>query len=132
MAPPSPPLLAWHARFVEALCAHNANAYLEFLAPTCTIAINNALPIYTKPAIERVYNDYLALFQTLTVELLTLHGEDKSVSAETLLNYGLHDGTNEVVQCAWFLSRDDAGLITAIRVYGNAARVFKPFIPATK
>jgi hypothetical protein len=132
MSQPSPALLAWHGRFVEALCARDADIYLAFLAPECTITINNALPTYAKPAIERVYEAYLSLFRTLSVDLLTIHGDEKSLSVEALLNYVLSDGSTEVVQCAWFLSRDDAGLITAVRVYGNAARVFRPFIPTTK
>ena len=125
----SPTLRAWHARFVEALCARDANAYLAFLASDCTIAINNALPSYAKAAIERVYGEYLALFRTLTVEVLTVHGDETSLAVEGLLNYVLKDGSTEIVQCAWFLSRDDGGLITAVRVYGNASRVFRPFIP---
>ena len=98
----------------------------------CTISINNALPTYAKAAIERVYADYLALFRTLVVDVLTVHGDETSLSVEGLLNYTLNDGSTEIVQCAWFLNRDDAGLITAVRVYGNAARVLRPFIPATK
>lgn len=130
MAQPSPALLAWHGRFVEALCARDANAYLAFLAPDCTIAINNALPTYAKAAIERVYGAYLSLYKTLTVEVLKLHGDEHSLSVEALLNYTLNDGALEVVQCAYFISRDDAGLITAVRVYGNASRALKPFTSA--
>ena len=63
--------------------------------------------------------------------MLTLLGDERSLSAEALLHYELNDGSKEIVQCAWFLTRDDAGLITAIRIYGNAARGFRPFIPAT-
>jgi hypothetical protein len=132
MAPSSPALLAWHARFADVLCARDANAYLAFLAPECTIAINNALPTYGKIAIESVYGAYLALFKTLTIDVLNVHGDERSLSVEALLNYTLNDGALEVVQGAWFLTRDDAGLITAIRVYGNASRVFKPFIPVTE
>ncbi|QGZ94265.1 nuclear transport factor 2 family protein [Terricaulis silvestris] len=132
MTQPSPALLAWHARFMEALCARDANVYLAFLAPECTITINNALPTYAKAAIERVYSVYLALFKTLTADVLNIHGDEHSLSVEALLNYTLNDGSSEVVQCAWFLTRDDAGLITAVRVYGNASRVFKPFIPTAK
>jgi hypothetical protein len=128
----SPDALEWHARFVDALCAHDAGAYLSFLAPDCEIHINNALPIYSKAAIERAYEDYLQLFRSLTVDVLTIHGSAQSLSVEALLNYVRNDGEHEVVQCAYFIGRDDAGLISAIRVYGNAARVFKPFIPATE
>ena len=127
-----PELVAWHGRFVEALCARDTDAYLAFLAPDCTICINNALPLYSKPAIERAYTAYLQLFRTLTIDVLNLHGIDVCLSVEALLNYVRADGQTEVVQCAWFLTRAESGLVTAIRVYGNASRVFKPFIPATK
>jgi hypothetical protein len=130
MVQPSSALLAWHAHFVEALCARDANAYLAFLAPQCTISINNALPTYAKVAVERVYNVYLTLFKTLTVDVLTIHGDEHSLSVEALLNYTLNDGALEVVQCAYFITRDDSGLITAVRSYGNASRALKPFTSA--
>jgi hypothetical protein len=130
MAQSSPALLAWHARFADVLCARDADAYLAFLAPECTIAINNALPTYSKIAIESVYQAYLALFKRLTIEVLNVHGDEHSLSVEALLNYTLNDGALEVVQCGYFITRDETGLITAVRVYGNTSRVLKPFASA--
>lgn len=123
-----PDLAEWHARFVGALVARDAAAYAAFLAPDCVVQINNALPVYSRDAMEHSHNAYLQLFETLTVDVLALHGAAHDFSAEVMLNYTLADGSPEFVQCAYFITRRSDGLIATIRLYGNASRVFKPFI----
>ena len=124
-------LADWHARFIQALTARDVAAYAAFLAPDCVVQINNSMPVYSRTAMERAYGAYLALFRTLNIEVLALHGSGNELSAEVILHYILADDSAEVVQCAYFIARQPDGLIASVRVYGNASRVFKPFIRAT-
>lgn len=126
----SPGLMAWHSRFAEALTARDTDAYVAFLADDCSVQINNAVPFYSKLAIRSAYDAYLQIFSALTVEVLAIHGTERSFSVEALLSYACHDGKTEVVQCAYFINRREDGLIASVRVYGNASRVFRPFIRA--
>lgn len=127
----SPDLAEWHDRFQRVLVARDAAAYAAFLAPDCIVQINNSMPVYSREAMERAFSAYLHIFRTLTIDVLALHGAAHDLSAEAMLNYVLADGSTEVVQCAYFITRRPDGLISSIRVYGNASRVFKPFIRLT-
>lgn len=128
----SPEGAAWHARFVAALESRDTASYLSFLHTECTLQINNALPIYSKAAIEPAYTAYRNAFRSLNVQHLATYGDDDHMAAEALLHHTCNDGSREVIQTVYLLDRDRDGLITSVRVYGNASRLLKPFIRATK
>lgn len=123
---------AWHAQFETVLTARDTAAYVACLHPECSIQINNALPLYGKAAITQANDTYLKTFQALNVEVLHLFGDDRRIGAEALFNYKLTDGTTEIVPCGYFLDRDAEGLITSVRIYGNATRLFKAFMRRKK
>lgn len=123
--------LAWHEGFARALCARSAEPYLSHLHPDCSVQINNSLPVYSKLAIGRAYTSYLQTFAALSVDVLNIYGADKNFAVEAMLNYVRNDGASEVIQCAYMIDRAPDGLVTSIRVFGNATRLFKPFMRAT-
>ncbi len=126
----TPKGLAWHESFAKALEARDTAGYLAFFQDDCVLQINNAIPIYSKRVIGAAHDAYLPMFRSLRVEILALLGDDRRSCCEAMLNYVCNDGSSEVVQCTYLIDRDEAGLIASVRVYGNASRVFKPFMPA--
>lgn len=121
---------AWHARFNDALAARDLDLYLGFLDETCSLQINNAMPIYSKLAIRAAYALYLTSFVTLKFEIMNVLGDERQSVCEVLYTYGCNDGSTEVVQTLYIADFDEAGMATSIRVYGNGARVFRPFMRA--
>lgn len=121
---------AWHTRFNDAMASRDIERYLAFLHDDCALQVNNAMPIYSKRAIQSAYAAYLTTFQTLTYEFMNVFGDDRQSVCEVLYTYGCNDGSTEVVQSTYLVDLDEAGLITSVRVYGNGARVFKPFMRA--
>lgn len=120
----------WHERFAQALASRDLETYLAFLHDDCTLQINNALPLYGKLAIRASYAAYLQTFRSLRTEIIALVSDDRRSTVEALLHYVCLDGTTEVVQCAYLLDHDESGLVTSVRVYGNASRVFRPLMTA--
>ncbi len=121
---------AWHTRFNDALASRDLDRYLAFLHDDCSLQINNAMPVYSKRAIQAAYGAYLTSFQTLTYELMNVMGDDRQSTCEVLYTYGCNDGSTEVVQTAYLVDLDEDGLITSVRVYGDGNRIFKPFMRA--
>lgn len=127
---PSSELLAWHVAFCDVLASRDIDRYVNFLSDDCILQINNAMPVYSKRAIKAAYEVYLQGFRTVTYEHLAIIGTMRQSAAETLFTYGCNDGSTELVQCTYVADFNDAGLVTAMRVYGDDRRVFKPFMRA--
>lgn len=121
---------AWHAHFNDALASRDLELYLAFFHDDCSLQINNAMPIYSKRAIRAAYTAHLTSFRTMTYEFMNIVGDDRQSSCEVLYTFGCNDGSTEVVQCSYVVDLDETRLIRSVRVYGNAARVFKPFMRA--
>ena len=121
---------AWHTRFNDALALRDPNRYLAFFHDDCALQINNAIPIYSKQAIQPAYCAHLTSFRTMTYEFMNIVGDDRRSSCEVLYTFGCNDGSTEVIQCSYLVDLDETGLIRSARVYGNGSRVFKPFMRA--
>lgn len=96
----------------------------------CSVQINNNMPVYSKFAIERAFIEYLRNFRSLSYEILNISGTDRSSAVEALFTYVCNDGSVEVVQHAYFCERDETGLLTSVRLYGDTTRILKPFMTA--
>lgn len=123
-------LRAWHVAFCEALVSRDIERYASFLSDDCILQINNAMPVYSKRAIKASYEIYLQGFRSITYEHLAVIGTMQQSAAETLFTYSCNDGSTELVQCTYVTDFNAARLVTAIRVYGDDRRVFKPFMRA--
>lgn len=126
----SEPGRQWHKDFADAIASREAARYAAFLHDNCSVQINNHMPVYSKFAVERAFVEYVKNFRSLSYEILKVSGTDRSSVAEALFTYVCNDGSIEVVQHAYFCERDEAGLLTSVRLYGDTTRVLKPFIAA--
>jgi hypothetical protein len=114
----------------DALAARDVELYLAFVRDDCSLQINNAIPIYSKQAIQAAHQAHLISFRMMTYEFMNIVGDDRRSWCEVLYTFACHDGSTEVVQCSYLVDLDETGLIRSARVYGNGSRVFKPFMRA--
>ena len=121
---------AWHTRFNDTLAARDIDLYLALFQENCALQVNNAFPIYSKRSLEVPYQQHLSSFRSMSYEFLSIVGDAQKSSAEVLYTFKRNDGSDAVVQCSYSVDLDEAGLIRSVRIYGNAARVFKPFMRA--
>ena len=96
----------------------------------CSVQINNDMPVYSKLAIEHAFVEYVKNFRSVTYEIISVSGADRKSVAEALFTYICLDGSVELVQHAYFCERDEAGLLTALRLYGDTTRILKPALAA--
>jgi hypothetical protein len=120
----------WHRDFADAIASRDAARYVSFMHDNCAVQINNNMPVYSKFAIERAFVAYVKSFSSLSYEILNIAGTDRSSVVEALFTYICNDGTVELVQHAYFCDRDEAGLLTSVRLYGDNTRILKPFMAA--
>ena len=120
----------WHIDFADAIASRDASRYVAFMHDNCTVQINNNMPVYSKFAIERSFVEYVKNFRSMTYELISAFGTDRRSVAEALFTYICNDGSVEVVQHAYVCERDEAGLLTSVRIYGDTTRILKPFMAA--
>lgn len=120
----------WHIDFADAIASRDAVRYAAFMHDNCSVQINNNMPVYSKFAIERAFIEYVKNFHSMTYEFLSVFGTDRHSVAEALFTYTCNDGSIEIVQHAYICERDEAGLLTAVRLYGDTSRILKPFTAA--
>lgn len=121
---------AWHIAFADAVASKGAALYASFMHETCSVQINNAMPVYSKLAIGAAYAEYIKAFRSLTYELLNVFGNEQQSVAEALFTCNFHNGGVEVVQHGYVLERNAAGLLPSARIYGDNSRILKPFMAA--
>ena len=88
------------------------------------------MPIYSKHAIALAFAERMKTFRSMSYELMSAFGTDRHSVVEALFNYVCHDGSIEVVQHAYICERDEAGLLTSVRLYGDTSRISKPITVA--
>jgi ketosteroid isomerase-like protein len=115
----------WHIDFADAIASRDSARYAAFMHENCSVQINNSMLIYSKLAIERAFMDYVKNFHSMSYEFLSVFGTDRYSVAEALFTYTCNDGSVEVVQHAYICERDEAGLLTTVRLYGDTSRIRK-------
>ena len=126
----SPEERAWHVAFADAIASRDAAQYVSFMHETCSVQVNNAMPVYSKLAVGAAYTEYLKAFRSLTYELLNVFGDERQSVAEALFTYVCNDGSVEIVQHGYVVDRNESGLLTSVRVYGDNIRILKSFMAA--
>ncbi len=116
----------WHLDFADAIASRDAARYTSFMREDCSVQVNNEMPVYSKQAIALAFAERMKGFRSMSYELMNAFGTDSHSVVEALFNYVCHDGTIEVVQHAYICERDEAGLLTCVRVYGDTSRIPKP------
>jgi len=120
----------WHIAFADAIASRDPARYASFMHDNCSVQINNNMPVYSKFAIERAFVEYVKNFKSLTYEITSALGTDRTSVIEALFTYICNDGSVEVVAHAYICERDETGLLTSVRLYGDTTRILKPFMAA--
>lgn len=115
----------WYLNYLQAIDNKNVELYGTFLTDECVMQSNNNPPIEGKAAILQGLSDYWTTFDSLTHDLLNIYGSDSSFVLEALNHYRRNDGNVVTVPAVAITDRNEAGLVTFIRVYTDTTPVFE-------
>lgn len=116
----TPAAAAWYRDYLVAYDAEDLEAYARFLAPDCVMRGNNAEPVTGKAAILTLVGQLWRGYRWGRHELLAVVGCDRRFAAEALNHYERLDRRRVTIRACAFTDRDDAGLVQAVRFYGDA------------
>lgn len=120
----SPKTYEWYLAYLQAVDTKDVEVYGTFLADDCVMQSNNNPPIRGKAAILQGLSDYWTTFDRLTHDLLNIYGIDSSFVLEALNHYERHDGKVVTVPAVAITDRNEAGLVTSIRLYTDTTPLF--------
>jgi ketosteroid isomerase-like protein len=114
----------WYKTYLAAIDARDVNAYVAFLADEATMQFNNEAPIVGKDSVLAMLGGYWQSYAGLTHDLRNIYGDDQRFALEALNHYRRHDGKPVTIRAVAFTDRNEAGLVTSVRVYADASPVF--------
>jgi ketosteroid isomerase-like protein len=114
----------WYLAYLQAVDTKNVEVYGTFLTDDCVMRSNNDPPVEGKAAILQGLSDYWTTFASLTHDLLNIYGSDSSFVLEALNHYRRNDGKVVTVPAVAITDRNEAGLVTFIRVYTDTTPLF--------
>ena len=114
----------WYLRYLETMDARDVEAYGRFLAETCELRFNNEPPTEGPEAILDRLREYWKSFGTLEHDLLNIYGSDRKFMLEALNAYTRLDGRPVTCRAVALTDRDDAGLVTSVRLYTDVSALF--------
>lgn len=120
----SPKTYEWYLSYLQAVDTKNVEVYGTFLADDCVMQSNNNPPIEGKAAILQSLSSYWTTFKHLTHDLLNIYGNDTSFVLEALNHYKRNDGKVVIVRAVAITDRNEAGLVTSIRLYTDTTPLF--------
>ena len=120
----SPKTYEWYLAYLEAMDTKDVEQYSSFLADNCVIQFNNDDPVGDKAVIGKFLSDYWATFDTIEHDLLNIYGTDLSFVLEALNHYKRNDGKNVTLRAVAFTDRNEAGLVTSVRLYTDTIPLF--------
>ncbi len=120
----SPKTYEWYLAYLQAVDTKNVEVYGTFLADDCVMQSSNNHPVRGKAAIVQGLSYYWTTFDSLTHDLLNIYGTDSSFVLEALNHYKRHDGKVVTVPAVAITDRNQAGLVTSIRLYTDTTPLF--------
>lgn len=120
----SPETYEWYLAYLQAIDSKDVEVYGTFLAGDCVMQSNNNPPVQGKAAILQSLSDYWTTFNSLTHDLLNIYGTDSSFVLEALNYYQRNDGKVVTVPAVAITDRNEAGLVTSIRLYTDTTPLF--------
>lgn len=114
----------WYLDYLQAVDTKNVEVYGTFLTDDCVMRSNNDPPVEGKTAILQGLSDYWKTFDSLTHDLLNIYGSDSSFVLEALNHYRRNDGKLVTVPAVAITDRNEAGLVTFIRIYTDTTSLF--------
>ncbi|ARV59174.1 hypothetical protein BZZ01_11510 [Nostocales cyanobacterium HT-58-2] len=120
----SPKTYEWYLAYLQAIDTKNVEVYGTFLADDCVMQSNNNSPVQGKADILQSLSYYWTTFDSLTHDLLNIYGSDSSFVLEALNHYKRNDGKVITIPAVAITDRNEAGLVTSIRLYTDTTPLF--------
>ncbi len=114
-----------YLRYLTVLDAKDIDAYAEFLADNVSIEFGNAPAVTGKKAVVEMLGGYWQSFKSIEHDLTNIYGSDDAYVLEALNHYERHDGKKITVRAVAFTDKNDEGLVTSIRVFGDTSPLFE-------
>lgn len=122
---------AWSAyqEYLEVLDRYDIDRFANFLSDDVRVQFNNDEPLTGKDTAVQGMGGFWASIQDLgyglTHEPWNIYGTDDHYVLEALNHYDRPDGRRITIHAVAFTDRDDAGLVTSIRVYQDLAPLYE-------
>lgn len=120
----SPNTYEWYLTYLQAVDTKDIDIYGTFLTDDCAMQSNNEPPVQGRAAILQSLSSYWTTFNSLTHDLLNIYGNDSSFVLEALNHYKHNDGKVLTVRAVAITDRNEAGLVTSIRLYTDTTPLF--------
>jgi len=122
----SPGAYRWYLDYLGAMDRKDLDAYGAFLAGNCALQMNNQPPTAGKEAVLRGLAAYWRSFGAIEHDLDNIYGDDRRFALEALNHYRRLDGGAVTLRAVAFTDRDEAGLVTSVRLYTDTGPLFAP------
>ncbi len=114
-----------YLRYLKVLDAKDLDAYAQFLANDVSIEFGNAPAVKGKKAVVEMLGGYWQSFKSIEHDLINIYGSDKAYVLEALNHYVRHDGTKATVRAVAFTDKNEDGLVTSVRIFGDTSPLFE-------
>ncbi len=122
----SPEAYRWYLDHLGAMDRKDLDAYGAFLAGGCASQMNNQPPTVGKAAVPRGLGAYWRSFGGVEHDLDNICGDDRRFALEALNRYRRLDGGAVTLRAVALTDRDEAGLLTSVRLYTDTGPLFEP------
>lgn len=122
----SPEAYRWYLEYLGAMDRKDLDAYGAFLAENCVLQMNNQPPVTGKEAVLGGLATYWQSFGGVEHDLDNIYGDDRRFALEALNHYRRLDGGAVTLRAVAFTDRDEAGLVTSVRLYTDTGPLFAP------
>ena len=122
----SPEACRWYLDRPSATDRKDLDACGAFLAENCALRMNNQPPTVGKEAVLRGLAAYWQGFGSIEHDLDNIYGDDRRFALEALNHYTRLDGGAVTLRAVAFTDRDEAGLVTSVRLYTDTGPLFAP------
>ena len=121
----SEPAYNAYLSYLEVLDAKDIDAYAAFLADGVSIQFGNAPAVEGKAAVVEMLGGYWQSFKSIEHDLLNIYGTDDAYVLEALNHYERHDGKKISVRAVAFTDKNEEGLVTSVRIFGDTSPLFE-------
>ncbi len=111
--------------YLKVLDAKDIDAYAALLAEDVSIQFGNAPAVEGKAAVVEMLGGYWQSFKSIEHDLLNIYGTDDAYVLEALNHYERHDGKKITVRAVAFTDKNENGLVTSVRIFGDTSPLFE-------
>lgn len=111
--------------YLKVLDEKDIVAYAAFLAEDVSIQFGNAPAVEGRAAVVEMLSGYWQSFKSIEHDLLNIYGTDSAYVLEALNHYERHDSKKITVRAVAFTDKNEDGLITSVRIFGDTSPLFE-------